>query len=231
MVDVPSEEQFAEFSKNLKEKMERAEQLGLKDYQHISMMADMKLQGVGFFFPPDVDDEGNISKNKDSDKYHIAATDYTDILNMVDRTLWFNRMADMMIGLSTFISQQFIGMVDGEAEDIDMRNTIREKLKKEGKDYSDFAIASVLVMEATEFIVTNRANFSGFYERCLVHTEPAMISIGSIPTIANIMEGGYTDASGSVVDRNRIIDEIDNGVTDEDIVNFLKDIKVKGEEE
>ena len=45
------------------------------------------------------------------------------------------------------------------------------------------------------------------------------------------MEGGYTDASGNVVDRDRIIEEIDNGVSDEDIVNFLKDIKLKGEEE
>tara|TARA_R100000742_G_C4279064_1_gene102813 strand:+ start:4171 stop:4863 length:693 start_codon:yes stop_codon:yes gene_type:complete len=230
MGDVPSEEQFAEFSRNLKEKMERAEQLGLKDYQEISMMGEMKLQGVGFFYPPEVDKDGNIHKNEAGGKFHIASTDYTDILNMLDRTLWFNRMADMMVGLAVFVANQFEGMVEGDASDISMRDSIADKLKSEGKDYSDFSVAAVLLKQSTEFIINNREHFSNFYEKCLEHTEPAMISLGSVPTIANIMEGGYSDAAGNIIDRNKIIKDIDTGVSDDDIIKFLKELKVEEEE-
>jgi len=230
MPDMPSEEQFAEFSRNLQKKMQRAEELGLKDYQEISMLGEMKLQGVGFFFPPDVDEDGNLHKNKAGGKYHLAATDYTDILNMIDRTLWFNRMADMMVGLSVFVSNQFEGMAEGNPIDIEMRDSIKAKLEKEGKDTSDFTIAATLMLQATDFIVNNRRHFSEFYEKCLSHTEPAMIALGSVPTIANIMEGGYSDEAGNIIDKADLVDVVNNKLTDEDIVKFLKELKVDEEE-
>lgn len=227
---MPSEEQFAEFSRNLQKKMQRAEELGLKDYQEISMLGEMKLQGVGFFFPPDVDEDGNLHKNKAGGKYHLAATDYTDILNMIDRTLWFNRMADMMVGLAVFISSQLEGMAEGNSVDLEMRNSIKAKLEKEGKDTSDFTIAATLMLQATDFIVNNRRHFSEFYEKCLSHTEPAMIALGSVPTIANIMEGGYSDEAGNIIDKADLVDVVNNKLTDEDIVKFLKELKVDEEE-
>ena len=230
MVYMPSEEQFAEFSRNLNKKMERAEQLGLKDDQEISMLGEMKLQGVGFFFPPDVDEDGNLHKNKAGGKYHLAATDYTDILNMIDRTLWFNRMADMMVGLSVFVANQFEGMVEGNPVDIEMKDSIKAKLEKEGKDTSDFNIAATLLPQATDFIVNNRRHFSEFYEKCLQHTEPAMIALGSVPTIGNIMEGGYSDEAGNIVDKADLVDVVNSKLTDDDIVNFLKELKVEEEE-
>lgn len=227
---MPKPEDFERFTRNLKEKMERAEQLGLKDYQEISMMAEMKLQGVGFFFPPDVDKEGNLTKNKSGGKYHLAGTDFTDLLNMIDRTLWFNRMADMMVGLSVFVSNQFEGMAEGNPVDIEMRDSIKAKLEKEGKDTSDFNIAATLLLQATEFIVNNRRHFSEFYEKCLQHTEPAMISLGSVPTIANIMEGGYSDEAGNIVDKADLVDVVNKQLTDDDIVKFLKELKIDEEE-
>ena len=230
MADMPKPEDFERFTRNLKEKMERAEQLGLKDYQEISMMAEMKLQGVGFFFPPDVDKEGNLTKNKSGGKYHLAGTDFTDLLNMIDRTLWFNRMADMMVGLSVFVSNQFEGMAEGNPVDIEMRDSIKAKLEKEGKDTSDFNIAATLLLQATEFIVNNRRHFSEFYEKCLQHTEPAMISLGSVPTIANIMEGGYSDEAGNIVDKADLVDVVNKQLTDDDIVKFLKELKIDEEE-
>jgi len=230
MADMPSQEDFEEFSRNLKEKMERAEQLGLKDYQQISMLGEMKLQGVGFFFPPDVDKDGNISKSKAGGKYHIAATDYTDILNMIDRTLWFNRIADMMVGLSAFVSNQFQGMAKGNPIDLEMKDSIVAKLEKEGEDTSDFMVAAQLLIQATEFIVNNREHFSQFYEKCLDHTEPAMISLGSVPTISNIMEGGYSDEAGNIVDKKDLVDVVNNKISDDDIVKFLKELKVEEEE-
>tara|TARA_Y100000004_G_scaffold162494_1_gene191288 strand:+ start:1618 stop:2310 length:693 start_codon:yes stop_codon:yes gene_type:complete len=230
MADMPKPEDFERFTRNLKEKMERAEQLGLKDYQQISMMGEMKLQGVGFFYPPDVDKDGNITKNKAGGKYHLAGTDYTDLLNMIDRTLWFNRMSDMMVGLSVFVSNQFEGMAEGNPVDIEMRDSIKAKLEKEGKDTSDFNIAATLLLQATEFIVGNRQYFSEFYEKCLSHTEPAMISLGTVPTIANIMEGGYSDEAGNIVDKADLVDVVNRQLSDDDIVNFLKELKVEEEE-
>ena len=227
---MPRPEDFERFTRNLKEKMERAEQLGLKDYQEISMMAEMKLQGVGFFYPPDVDKEGNLTKNKAGGKFHLAGTDYTDLLNMIDRTLWFNRMADMMVGLSVFVANQFEGMAEGNPVDIEMRDSLKAKLEKEGKDSSDFMIAATLLLQATEFIVGNRQHFSEFYEKCLSHTEPAMISLGTVPTIANIMEGGYSDEAGNIVDKSALVDAVNSQLTDDDIVNFLKELKVEEEE-
>ncbi len=227
---MPKPEDFERFTRNLKEKMERAEQLGLKDYQQISMMGEMKLQGVGFFYPPDVDKDGNITKNKAGGKYHLAGTDYTDLLNMIDRTLWFNRMSDMMVGLSVFVSNQFEGMAEGNPVDIEMRDSIKAKLEKEGKDTSDFNIAATLLLQATEFIVGNRQYFSEFYEKCLSHTEPAMISLGTVPTIANIMEGGYSDEAGNIVDKADLVDVVNRQLSDDDIVNFLKELKVEEEE-
>ena len=227
---MPKPEDFERFTRNLKEKMERAEQLGLKDYQEISMMGEMKLQGVGFFFPPDVDNDGNLTKNQAGGKYHLAGTDYTDILNMVDRTLWFNRMADMMIGLAVFVSNQIEGMAEGNPEDVAMSDSIRANLKKGGRDTSDFMVAATLLKQATEFIVNNRQHFSEFYEKCLSHTEPAMISLGTVPTIANIMEGGYSDEAGNIVDKADLVDVVNSQVSDEDIVNFLKELKVEEEE-
>ena len=230
MADMPTPEDFERFTRNLQEKIERAEQLGLKDYQHISMMAEMKLQGVGFFYPPNVDKDGNLTKNKAGGKYHLAGTDYTDILNMIDRTLWFNRIADMMVGLSVFVANQFEGMAEGNPVDIEMRDSLKAKLEKEGKDSSDFMIAATLLLQATEFIVGNRRHFSEFYEKCLEHTEPAMISLGSVPTIANIMEGGYSDEAGNVVDKADLANVVNSKLTDDDIVKFLKELKVEEEE-
>jgi hypothetical protein len=139
-------------------------------------------------------------------------------------------MADMMVGLAVFVSNQFEGMAEGNPVDIEMRDSLKAKLEKEGKDSSDFMIAATLLQQATEFIVNNRRHFSEFYEKCLQHTEPAMISLGSVPTIANIMEGGYSDEAGNIVDKSALVDVVNKQLTDDDIVKFLKELKVDEEE-
>ena len=229
--EMPSEDKYNEFAEQMVEKIENAERLGLKDFSKLTALTQLEMQGIGMFYPAEVDEDGNTKPSRRNGKYHIASSDTLETMKWVEKHLWQNRMKDFATGVMLFASNMIAEMSEGEHSDVLMQS--KKLFKAEfpnDKEPSDFMLASYVIQLVLEMILENEKAFARMYEQVTIHEETELVTIGDIRTVSAIIAGGYTS---DTITKEEAIDSMSKKVTDKDIEKFLQEISknAKSEEE
>jgi hypothetical protein len=229
--EMPSEDKYNEFAEQMVEKIENAERLGLKDFSKLTALTQLEMQGIGMFYPAEVDEDGNTKPSRRNGKYHIASSDTIETMKWVEKHLWQNRMKDFAAGVMLFASNMIAEMSEGEHSDVLMQS--KKLFKQEfpnDKEPSDFMLASYVITLVLEMILENEKAFGKMYEQVTLHEETELVTIGDIRTVSAIIAGGYTS---DTITKEEAIDSMGKKVTDKDIEKFLQEISknAKSEEE
>jgi hypothetical protein len=229
--EMPSEDKYNEFAEQMVEKVENAERLGLKDFSKLTALTQLEMQGIGMFYPAEVDEDGNTKPSRRNGKYHIASSDTIETMKWVEKHLWQNRMKDFATGVMLFASNMIAEMSEGEHSDVLMQS--KKLFKQEfpnDKEPSDFMLASYVITLVLEMILENEKAFGKMYEQVTLHEETELVTIGDIRTVSAIIAGGYTS---DTITKEEAIDSMGKKVTDKDIEKFLQEISknAKSEEE
>lgn len=229
--EMPSEDKYNEFAEQMQEKVEHAERLGLKDFSKLTALTQLEMQGIGMFYPAEIDEDGNTKANSRNGKYHIASSDVIETMKWVEKHLWQNRMKDYATGVMLFASNMIAEMSEGEHNEVLKQS--KELFKAEfpdDKEPSDFMLASYVVQLVLEMILENEKAFGKMYEQVTIHEETELITIGDIRTVSAIVQGGYTS---DTVTKEEALESLQKKVTDKDIEKFLQEISknAKSEEE
>jgi len=228
--EMPSEDKYNEFAEQMVEKIENAERLGLKDFSKLTALTQLEMQGIGMFYPAEVDEDGNTKPSRRNGKYHIASSDTIETMKWVEKHLWQNRMKDFATGVMLFASNMIAEMSEGEHNEVLMQS--KQLFKAEfpnDKEPSDFMLASYVIQLVLEMILENEKAFGKMYKQVTtVHEEPELITIGDIRTVSAIVQGGYTS---DTVTKEEAIESLQKTVTDKDIEKFLKEVTENEESE
>ena len=227
--EMPSEDKYNEFAEQMVQKIENAERLGLKDFSKLTALTQLEMQGIGMFYPAEVDEDGNTKPSRRNGKYHIASSDTIETMKWVEKHLWQNRMKDFATGVMLFASNMIAEMSEGEHSDVLIRS--KELFKAEfpnDKEPSDFMLASYVIQLVLEMILENEKAFGKMYEQVTLHEEPELVAIGDIRTVSAIIAGGYTS---DTITKEEAIDSMGKKVTDKDIERFLQEISKNAESE
>lgn len=227
--EMPSEDKYNEFAEQMVQKIENAERLGLKDFSKLTALTQLEMQGIGMFYPAEVDEDGNTKPSRRNGKYHIASSDTIETMKWVEKHLWQNRMKDFATGVMLFASNMIAEMSEGEHSDVLIRS--KELFKAEfpnDKEPSDFMLASYVIQLVLEMILENEKAFGKMYEQVTLHEEPELVAIGDIRTVSAIIAGGYTS---DTITKEEAIDSMGKKVTDKDIERFLQEVSKNAESE
>jgi len=228
--EMPSEDKYNEFAEQMTEKIENAERLGLKDFSKLTALTQLEMQGIGMFYPAEVDEDGNTKPSRRNGKYHIASSDVIETMKWVEKHLWQNRMKDFATGVMLFASNMIAEMSEGEHSEVLMQS--KQLFKAEfpnDKEPSDFMLASYVVQLVLEMILENEKAFGKMYKQVTtIHEEPELITIGDIRTVSAIVSGGYTS---DTISKEEVLEGIKSKVTDKDIEKFLKEVSENAESE
>lgn len=227
--EMPSEDKYNEFAEQMVQKVENAERLGLKDFSKLTALTQLEMQGIGMFYPAEVDEDGNTKPSRRNGKYHIASSDTIETMKWVEKHLWQNRMKDFATGVMLFASNMIAEMSEGEHSDVLKRS--KQLFKAEfpnDKEPSDFMLASYVVQLVLEMILENEKAFAKMYEQVTLHEETELVTIGDIRTVSAIIAGGYTS---DTITKEEAIESMGKKVTDKDIERFLQEISKNAESE
>ena len=229
--EMPSEDKYNEFAEQMVQKIENAERLGLKDFSKITALTQLEMQGIGMFYPAEVDEDGNTKPSRRNGKYHIASSDTLETMKWVEKHLWQNRMKDFATGVMLFASNMIAEMSEGEhSEVLKQSKQLFSAEFPNDKEPSDFMLASYVIQLVLEMILENEKAFGKMYEQVTIHEEPELVTIGDIRTVSAIIAGGYTS---DTITKEEAIESMGKKVTDKDIEKFLQEISknAKSEEE
>lgn len=227
--EMPSEDKYNEFAEQMVEKVENAERLGLKDFSKLTALTQLEMQGIGMFYPAEVDEDGNTKPSKRNGKYHIASSDTIETMKWVEKHLWQNRMKDFAAGVMLFASNMIAEMSEGEHNEVLMQS--KQLFKEEfpnDKEPSDFMLASYVIQLVLEMILGNEKAFGKMYEQVTLHEETELVTIGDIRTVSAIIAGGYTS---DTITKEEAIESMGKKVTDKDIERFLQELSKNAESE
>lgn len=215
-------EEYEQFARMMDAKMKKAEEHGLESIANGLSMTEIDLFGVGIFYDPDKDEDGNAVGNEDNRRFHVGAQDTIGAMQFVEAYIWQRRMKDFAFGVTAFMQQVIKDVRDKRTPaDNQILEHVSHLMEDEGIDSMDTYEVCLFIMQVVmSMMMQDGKTFSMMYKQVVEHEEPQMIALGYPQSIASIIEG-YQNADPTDM---RHPSNMDMSLTDEDIQNFLREV-------